>query len=324
MAKENSIDKKPDELVAELVPLLNRFEEQSADTRLRERVLALVPVYRSVLALGPSLFPSELKANARGRLLHYFREYPLTALAREELAVVGGIGEWARRVRELRVEYGWSIVSGITAKEMASEGEWGLPEIDPAKLRKDDYVLTSLIQDKEAAFRWHTAKEIKGRPGAARDKMLAYLRANVGTPVSGEELRYIADISEWARRVRELRTELGWPVVTKQTGRKDLPGGVYLLEADRQASPHDRKISDDDRLTVLRRDDFRCRRCGWSQAEYSRALPRHLELHHIRKHALRGENTPDNLITLCTACHDIWHSKEDQFGEAGFMNWLAA
>mgnify|MGYP003619943058 FL=1 len=96
MARKKAIDKNLDEIIAELAPLLKGFEGQSADTQLRDRVLALVPVYRSVLALGPSLFPGELRANARGRLLHYFREYPLTVLAREELAVVGGIGEWAR------------------------------------------------------------------------------------------------------------------------------------------------------------------------------------------------------------------------------------
>jgi hypothetical protein len=33
-----------------------------------------------------------------------------------------------------------------------------------------------------------------------------------------EELKYLAkDKKEWARRVRELRTEQGWPIVTKKT-----------------------------------------------------------------------------------------------------------
>lgn len=306
-----------------MLSLLKDFENLSADTELRYRVLTLVPIYQSLLTLGPSLFPAELRANARQRLLYYFRQYPLTVLAREELAIVGGIGEWARRVRELRVEFGWAIVSGNTAKEMIAEGEWQSTEIDVAEMHPDDYILVSLEQDKEAAYRWHTAKEIRASKLSEREKALAYLRKNIGVPVSGEELRYVSgDISEWARRVRELRTEYGWPVVTKHSGRPELPVGTYLLESDRQAPPHDRKISDDDRLAVLRRDSYQCRRCGWSQAEYSRALPRHLELHHIIKHQLRGENTPGNLIILCTTCHDDWHRKESLLGESGFMTWL--
>jgi hypothetical protein len=49
------------------------------------------------------------------------RKYPFTILGGEELAVVSGISEWARRVRELRVQFGWPILSDITAKQMAEE-----------------------------------------------------------------------------------------------------------------------------------------------------------------------------------------------------------
>lgn len=315
-------DRTTAEIVDEIALFLTDFEKQSAETDLRTRIQAVVPIYLNVLALGPSLFSGELRAAAKARLRHYFLQYPKTILPREELAVVAGISEWARRVRELRVQEGWAIVSGLAAKEMAAEGEWALSDISTTELRKDDYILVSEVQDKEAAYRWGRAKEIRNRKGSGRDRMLEYLRENVGLPVNGEELRYVANLSDWARRVRELRTELGWPVVTKQSGRPDLPMGVYLLEADRQSPPHDRKISDDDRLIVLRRDEYRCRRCTWSQAEYDRAAPRNLELHHIRKHVLGGENTPNNLITLCTACHDNWHSNEEQYGEAGFLEWL--
>jgi hypothetical protein len=38
-------------------------------------------------------------------------------------------------------------------------------------------------------------------------KVLEYMRNNVGRLVTGEEFRYVAkDKTEWARRVRELRT----------------------------------------------------------------------------------------------------------------------
>src|SRR5690606_32201045 len=110
------------------------------------------------------------------------------------------------------------------------------------------------------------------------------------------------------RRTRELRTEYGWPIVTKMSGRPDMNVGSYLLEQDRQSPSHDRKIPDPVRSHVLRRDEYRCRRCDWKHDEFNRSDPRHLELHHIKKHALGGENTEPNLITLCTVCHDEWHA----------------
>ena len=143
-----------------------------------------------------------------------------------------------------------------------------------------------------------------------RDKILKFLRENVGRGVTGEELRYVAgDKTEWARRVRELRTEFGWPVATKSTGRPDLGIGVYVLQADRQSPEHDRHIPDDVRREVLRRDGYRCRACTWSHNEWNPSDPRHLELHHVKHHARGGENIKENLTTLCTVCHDKLHRK---------------
>ncbi len=128
--------------------------------------------------------------------------------------------------------------------------------------------------------------------------------------LSGEELRYVAnDKTEWARRVRELRTEFGWPITTKNTGRPDLAVGAYVLESLRQSPEHDRKIPDPVRAAVMRRDDYRCKKCTWSHKEWNPSDPRHLELHHIRQHAKGGQNTEENLITFCTICHDEVHRK---------------
>ncbi|MEZ4519652.1 MAG: HNH endonuclease, partial [Chloroflexota bacterium] len=233
-----------------------------------------------------------------------------------------GIDQWARRVRELRVEQGWSIVNGTTAKEMAEEDEFPIPEI-ALQMRPDDYILLSTQQDRDAAHRWNIAKQIRQEKGSVRSKILHYLRENVGRPVSGEELRYVAgDVTEWARRVRELRTEDGWPIVTKQSGRPDLPVGMYVLEQDRQSPAHDRHISDITRRLVLERDHYSCRRCGWTHEKYNRSDPRHLELHHIIHHEKGGENTADNLITLCTVCHDEWHSVELHNSDTEFEAWV--
>ncbi len=292
----------------ELEKLIINFENELKSDSLRQKVLALVPCFHQLRNLGKSLIPRNVARSARDRILHYFQRYPQTVIAGDELLVVSGIQEYARRVRELKVQFGWLIVNGVTAKEMTEEGEFPLENVDASSMSPSDYILLSTAQDRDAAHRWFLANEIRKENLSVRDKILKYLLKNVGKPVSGEELRYVAkDRSEWARRVRELRTEFGWPIVTKNTGRPDLDIGIYLLEADRQSPEHDRHIPDTVKRRVLRRDGYRCQKCGWTHEEWNRSDPRHLELHHVKPHVKGGENTEENLVTLCTICHDDIH-----------------
>jgi len=225
--------------------------------------------------------------------------------------IVSGISEWARRIRELRVQFGWSIINGITAMELR-EAEDSPAELSTAVMGPDDYMLLFAEQDMEAAYRWNVANEIRKSGGGMKERLLAYFRRNVSKPVTGEELRYIADGSEWARRIRELRTEDGWPIATKTSGRPDLPVGVYLLERDSPAKSHDRHIPDSVRGEVLRRDGYTCVSCKWRRELWNPADPRFLELHHKIKHAAGGDNTFQNLITLCNICHDEVHRLEEK------------
>ena len=206
-----------------------------------------------------------------------------------------GIQEYARRVRELRVQFGWAIASGVTIKEMEADGDEEIPE-EYRAMKPSDYVLLNETQDRDAAHRWYVANSIRKERGSVRDKILKFLRANVGKGVTNEELRYVAgNKTEWARRVRELRTEFGWPIATKTTGRPELNVGIYILQADRQSPEHDRHIPDDIRREVLRRDGYKCQDCNWSHNEWNPSDPRHLELHHIKHHSKGGENVNDNL-----------------------------
>lgn len=297
----------PETLRNELISLLTDFEHQLSAGDLRRKVLALVPAHELLRDLGSSLIPKEYAASARDRIIHYLVKYPRTIIGGNELMVVGGIGEWARRLRELRVQYGWPIVSGLAAKEMDAEGEFP-PEEKVKSMAPDDYILVSEKQDRDAAFRWNLGNEIRRNKQGVREKLLEYMRKNVGQAISGEELRYVANNkSEWARRVRELRTEHGWPIVTKTTGMPDLPVGIYVLVEDRQAPEHDRVIPDHVRRAVLQRDDYKCCECGWHHDKWNPSDPRHLEAHHLLQHVDGGNNTEENLITLCNICHDRKH-----------------
>ena len=301
----------PEKIRMELVALLSDFEHKIREKDLRTKVLALIPAFHLLRDMGCSLIPKEEASAARDRIPAYFRKYPFVVIHGDELMVVSGIQDWPRRIRELRREYGWAIASGITLQEMSVEDDINEEDIGKNTLKPEEYMLIDTVQDRDAALRWRIANDIRKKKAGIRQKIIDFLRENVGRPVTGEEIRYVAnDRTEWARRVRELRTELGWPIVTRNTGRPDLKVGVYVLEQERQSPAHDRNIPDPIRRAVLVRDNYTCTKCGWSHKQWNPSDQRHLELHHIKHHAKGGGNFEDNLIALCTICHDEIHRKK--------------
>lgn len=52
------------------------------------------------------------------------------------------------------------------------------------------------------------------------------------------------------------------------------------------------------RSAALRRDGWRCQRCGARSQ---------LDVHHLRFRAHGGDDTLDNLIVLCRKCHQCVH-----------------
>lgn len=100
---------------------------------------------------------------------HYFRKYPRIVISGDELLVVSGIQEYARRIRELRVQFGWSIASGVTIKEMYSEGEFEAEE-SLQGMTPSQYMLLRDNQDRDAAHRWNVAKRNPQRKTSVRIK----------------------------------------------------------------------------------------------------------------------------------------------------------
>lgn len=297
-------------LLRGLIDLLTNFELHLRDSALREQVKALVPANKQLQDLGCSLLPQGARMSARERILAYLRAFPGQVIDGDELMIVAGISEYARRLRELRVEEGWPILSGMTAREQReADAEGGDVSDLPPAMRPDQYMLAEDRQDRDAAHRWNMANQIRKSDAGVRDKLLRFFRANVGKPITSEELRYVAgNVSEWARRTRELRTEDGWPVVTRTSGDPSLPVGVYVLMRDEQAPAHDRHIPEIVRREVMRRDNWSCRwvGCGWPQG-FPDSDHRYLEAHHIEHHVDGGENTVENLVTLCNLHHDETH-----------------
>lgn len=85
--------------------------------------------------------------------------------------------------------------------------------------------------------------------------------------------------------------------------------GEYVLEnTERIAEPHDRKITFDVQKIVYNRANSTCQMCNWNRKKWKKSDPRILELHHIKEHAKGGHNSPENLLVLCSKCHDDVHS----------------
>lgn len=246
----------------------------------------------------------------KDRILAYLRANVGEVVSSDELAAVAGIKDYPRRIRGLRVEDGWPIVSGV---QLAAANEDALEEAELGSglpdLRPDQYILLADKRDEDAAVRWRLANQIRRGPGGVKEKLLTYFRANVGATISIEELRYVADNSgDWPRRTRELRTEDGWPIVTRFSGDPSMPAGAYKLAEDKRSEPHDRRISESVRRAVMRRDGGRCqgRGCGWPEG-FPENDHRFLEVHHIVHHVEGDKNTAENLVTLCNIHHDEVH-----------------
>ena len=76
----------------------------------------------------------------------------------------------------------------------------------------------------------------------ARDKLREYFLAHLGQVLDSDTLREVAGISEWARRVRELRNEEGYQILTHHD-RSDLKPGQYILENPKPQPAFAREIS---------------------------------------------------------------------------------
>jgi hypothetical protein len=150
------------------------------------------------------------------------------------------------------------------------------------------------------------AKEKTSR-GGARGKLRSHFLANIGRVMDSEELRAIADNqSEWARRVRELRTEEGYLILT-HNDRSELKPGQYLLETAIPQPAFERSLSKETRAFVLDRNGFTCQMCGAVAGEpHPFDVNRKTRLHigHIIDKSMGGTDDPSNLRALCSVCNE--------------------
>ena len=129
-------------LIRELSQHLSEYECNYQCLTWREKVLLLVKAGVALKSLGKHADPEAAKVGARERIRLYLLHHVGVVVSAKELEVVASISEYARRIRELRVQDGYKILTGYS-----NDPEMGL-ELGPT-----DYVLIDSEPDTTAARR---------------------------------------------------------------------------------------------------------------------------------------------------------------------------
>lgn len=145
------------------------------------------------------------------------------------------------------------------------------------------------------------------KPSGSKELILNYFLANIGKVLDSKQIqRASGGAVEWARRVRELRNEEGYQILSHKD-RSDLKPGQYLLETISRVPAFKRGISKETRAQVLERNGFTCQMCGVAAGDPDPlGGPRtvRLTIGHILDKSKGGDDTPQNLRAICTNCNE--------------------
>jgi len=213
-----------------LVELLEHLPERLRCGTVGEQVGGLVEAHHHLRDLGASigaaLAPHDSQSG-RARLIAYLRHQVGRIVHTDELMIVAGINDYPRRIRELRAQEGWPILSGFAARDLrADAAAHGDDRSAPSAMAVDEYLLIEDARDSDAPRRWQLAGDLRRRAASPREAVESLLRAAPERRVSADELRYAAkEQADWVAAVRALRAE-NWPIFAGVFG-DDLPIGLF-------------------------------------------------------------------------------------------------
>ncbi len=143
--------------------------------------------------------------------------------------------------------------------------------------------------------------------GGSKQKLLEYLLKNLGKVVDSKHLQVASGrAAEWGRRLRELRDEEGYQILSHKD-RADLKPGQYILLTDKRKPAFARGISKEVRAFVLDRNGFTCQSCGLAASDFDPFHPGRkvrLTIGHIIDKSKGGSDEPNNLKAICTNCNE--------------------
>ena len=144
------------------------------------------------------------------------------------------------------------------------------------------------------------------KPGS-KQLILNFFLQNIGRVLESRDIQQASGgASEWARRVRELRNEDGYQILTHKD-RANLKPNQYLMETVKRVPAFKRGISKETRAWVLERNGYTCQMCGVAAGDpdpFGGSRTVRLTMGHILDKSKGGDDTPQNLRAVCTNCNE--------------------
>ncbi len=137
--------------------------------------------------------------------------------------------------------------------------------------------------------------------------ILEFFLSNIGKVLESRDIQKASGgVVEWARRVRELRNEDGYQILSHKD-RADLKPNEYLLETITRTPSFARGISKETRAMVLERNGYTCQMCGVAAGDPdplggNRTV--RLTMGHIIDKSKGGDDSMSNLRAVCTNCNE--------------------
>lgn len=151
-----------------------------------------------------------------------------------------------------------------------------------------------------------TEPQKPARAPGSKSKLRTYFLANIGKVLNKDQLMRVAATSEWARRVRELRDEEGFEILS-HNDRANLRPGEYLLASAKLRPAFAREVSKEARAFVLDRNGFTCQMCGAVAGElhpYDASRKTRLHIGHVIDKSIGGTDEATNLRAICSVCNE--------------------
>jgi hypothetical protein len=142
---------------------------------------------------------------------------------------------------------------------------------------------------------------------SSKTLILDFFLSNIGKVLESKEIQAASGgASEWARRVRELRDEQGYQILSNKD-LATLKPGQYLLQTTKRLPAFKRGISKETRAWVLERNGYTCQMCGVAAGDPdpiggNRTV--RLTMGHIIDKSKGGDDSPQNLRAVCTNCNE--------------------
>ena len=140
----------------------------------------------------------------------------------------------------------------------------------------------------------------------ARARLREFFLQNLGKVVDTATLGKVAGISEYARRIRELRDIEGFKILSYRD-RSDLKPRQYLLIEPRPRPVIARGIDQKKRTRILARNGYTCQVCGGGGGEphpFDSGRRVRLQIDHFVPKKDGGTDDDANLRVLCSVCNE--------------------